>query len=124
MTNSKNKRIRLFVDDSQFQRLVLFANKSGRTKSDVIRLIVLNSTKNLTDFSVVDNADFSFLGTRSRYNPLESTLQTMTDVERIEKAATERQRNMTSFVYAIVAAATKGFTDYSIVSEPYTTIGQ
>jgi len=124
MTNNKDKRIRLLVGDGQYQRLVLFANKSGRSKSDVVRLIILNSTKNLTDFSIVDNTDFSNINSGPRYQTIESTLPSISDVEIIEKAAADRQRNITSFVYSIAAAATKGFNDYSVVNESYTSSGQ
>lgn len=124
MTTNKKNRVRIFVDDDQLGCLESFARKSGRTKSEIVRIVILESTKNLTDFSIVDGTDFSNLSVGARYHPIESTLLSSDNVCIIADAARDRYRTTSSFLYSIVAAATHGFDDYSVVNESYIIDGQ
>ena len=102
-------RIKFMLDNESYERLRVAANMRSRPISEMVRVIILRSTNELTDFSI---ADCHYNVVRPRYVPVEST----GDIAIIADEARKRSRSTSSLIYAIISVATSGFTDYSVVN--------
>ena len=117
MSNS-TKRIRFTVDSSAEQRIKEAAESSGRTVSGLIKMIIMESTKNLTDFSIIDNANFSRRVVKPRYHSIEARMRTSEQVSILTDAARKRGRTVPSLIYHVTSRATEGFTNFNIGEVP------
>ena len=102
-------RIKFMLDNESFERLRTAANMRSRSISEMVRVIILRSTHELTDFSI---ADCHYHVVKPRYMPVESVV----DRTIIADEARKRSRSTSSLIYAIISVATSGFTDYSVVN--------
>lgn len=112
----QSKRMRFMVGHAERASVEAAARSSGRTISDLLRIIIRKSTNNLDNFSIVSQANFSEMFREPRYSPLEFNVPPDFS-SRISDAALVHNRSVSSFLYVLVGSATSGFSDYSVVDE-------
>lgn len=109
-------RLKYSINHEEQNFLTNASSRHGRSRNSSIRLAIIRSTHNFTDFSIVDKEMPIANNIGDRYRFLQAHASFNKDqADAIKREADMRDRSISSMIYIILYHATKGFTDLSVV---------